>query len=160
MLTEILHLVHEITCLAEVLYKKLFWKASQNSEVITGSSHSEGFCQIGVPKNFAKFAGEHLCWSLFLIELTAWRPTTLSEKDSSTGVFAFCEFCKILRRAFLQKTSWRPLLKWRYFFFFFFFFFFFADQWALQPKKIYLVGQCYIRQRNSQPLSILCSYEN
>ena len=32
-----------------------------------------------------------------------------------------------------------------------FFFFLFADQWALQPKKIYLVGQCYIRQRNSQP---------
>ena len=87
-----------------------------------------------------------MCWSLFLIELTAWRPTTLSEKDSSTGVFAFCEFCEILRRAFLQKTSWRPLLKWRYFFFFLF-----ADQWALQPKKIYLVGQCYIRQRNSQP---------
>ena len=31
-------------------------------------------------KKFAIFTGKYLCWSLFLIELQVWRPTTLSEK--------------------------------------------------------------------------------
>ena len=45
MLAEILQLVHEIDSLPEVLYKKVFWKASQNSEVNARSSHLEMFCQ-------------------------------------------------------------------------------------------------------------------
>ena len=50
---------------------------------------------------FAKFAGKQLCWSFFLIKLTA-RPATSLELNSSEGVPAFCEFCKIFRRTFLQ----------------------------------------------------------
>ena len=50
--------------------------------------------------------------------LTTWRPATLSERDRSTGVSAFCEFCKIFRRVFLQNTPWQPLLTQRWFFFF------------------------------------------
>ena len=35
---------------------------------------SECRCSVrkGVPKNFAKFIGKHLCWSCFLIKLQAW----------------------------------------------------------------------------------------
>ena len=38
------------------------------------SSRSLMFFEIGVFKNFAVFAGKHLCWSLFLIKLQAWSP--------------------------------------------------------------------------------------
>ena len=37
----------------------------------------EVFCKKGVLKNFAVFTGKHLCWSLFLIELQAFRPAAL-----------------------------------------------------------------------------------
>ena len=40
-----------------------------------------------VPKNFAIFTGKHLCWSLFLINLQAFRSTALLKRDSNTGVF-------------------------------------------------------------------------
>ena len=36
------------------------------------SSRSLMFFEIGVLKNFANFAGKHLCWSLFLIKLQAY----------------------------------------------------------------------------------------
>ena len=36
-------------------------------------------------KNFAIFIGKHLCWSLFLIKLEAFRPDC--KKDSNTRVF-------------------------------------------------------------------------
>ena len=36
-------------------------------------------------KYFAIFAAKHLCWSLFLIKLQAWRP--LLKRDSNTNVF-------------------------------------------------------------------------
>ena len=33
------------------------------------SSHLQMFCKVGVSKNFAKFTGKRLCWSLFFIVL-------------------------------------------------------------------------------------------
>ena len=36
----------------------------------------ELFCKKGVLKNFINFIGKHQCWSLFLIELLAFRPAT------------------------------------------------------------------------------------
>ena len=38
-------------------------------------------------KYFAIFTEKHLCWSLFIIKLQAFRPATLLKSDSSTGVF-------------------------------------------------------------------------
>ena len=52
-------------------------------------SRSHMFFKIGVLKNFTIFTGKHLCWSLFLIKLQAFR------------LFS-CEYCKIV---FLQNTS-------------------------------------------------------
>ena len=40
-----------------------------------------------VLKDFAIFTGKHLCWSLFLIKLLAFRGATLLKGDSNTGVF-------------------------------------------------------------------------
>ena len=51
------------------------------------SSHLRCFIKINASKNFAIFTGKHLCWSLFLIKLQAFRPTTLLKKGSNTSVF-------------------------------------------------------------------------
>ena len=40
------------------------------------SIRSQMFFKVGVLKNFANFTGKHLCWSLFLIKLQAWRHGT------------------------------------------------------------------------------------
>ena len=45
------------------------------------------FLKIEILKNFAIFIAKYLCWSLFLITLQAWRPSTLSKRDSNTSVF-------------------------------------------------------------------------
>ena len=37
-----------------------------------------GVLQKSVLKNITKFTGKHLCWSLFLIKLDAWRPEACS----------------------------------------------------------------------------------
>ena len=42
--------------------------------VKTRSSRSEVFCKKGVPINFAKFTGKHLCQSLFLNKAAGPRP--------------------------------------------------------------------------------------
>ena len=39
------------------------------------------------PKKFRNIPGKHLCWSLFLIKLQAFRVATLLKRDSNTGVF-------------------------------------------------------------------------
>ena len=46
----------------------------------------EVFC-----KNFAILTGKHLCQSFLLIKLSAFRPATLLERDSNTGVSLFLD---------------------------------------------------------------------
>ena len=51
---------------------------------------------------FAIFTPEHLCWSLFLMKLQAWRATTLWKRDSNTSVFLWAaSFIEHLRRLLL-----------------------------------------------------------
>ena len=47
----------------------------------------EEFYKKGVVKNFAIFTEKHLCWSLFLIKLQAYRPATLLKRDYNEEVF-------------------------------------------------------------------------
>ena len=54
---------------------------------ISRSSRPGVFCKNVALKTYAKFKGKHLCWSLFLIKLWAFRPATLLKRDSNTGVF-------------------------------------------------------------------------
>ena len=67
------------------------------------------FFQIGVPKNFAIFTGKHLCWSLFLIKLQAFRSITLLQIDSNTGFFPvkFANFLRTL--CFTEHIRWLHL---------------------------------------------------
>ena len=62
------------------------------------SSRSQVFFKIGVLKNFANFTGKHLCWSLLLIELQAWR-----SKETPTQVFS-CKICDIFKSTFFYRT--------------------------------------------------------
>ena len=54
------------------LYRISYWRCSTKRAVL---------------KNFAIFRGKHLCMSLFLKKLQAWRPATLLKRDSNTGAF-------------------------------------------------------------------------
>ena len=60
------------------------------------SRSPEVFCKIGVPKNFAKFTGKHLRWSIFINKVAGWRPGTLSIKRPRHSCFPV-NFTKFLR---------------------------------------------------------------
>ena len=51
------------------------------------SSCPEVFSKKGIPRNFAKFTGKHLCWSLFFNKVAGWDPQLYSKRGCSTGVF-------------------------------------------------------------------------
>ena len=54
-----------------------------------------------VYNNFTNFTGKHLCWSLFLIKLLAFRPGTLF-KETPTPVFS-SEICKIFKNTYFEE---------------------------------------------------------
>ena len=63
-----------------------------------GSSRREVFCKKGVPRNFSKFTGKHLCQSL--------RPAILLKKRLWQRCFPV-NFSKILRISFLtEQLQW------------------------------------------------------
>ena len=70
------------------------------------SSRLQMFFKIDVVKNFVKFTGKHLCWSLYLINLLVFRPAILL-KTSSTLVFS-CENCHFFKINFLIETLLLP----------------------------------------------------
>ena len=55
--------------------------------ILFRSSRPEVFCKKGIPKNFPKFTGKHLCQSLFFTKVAGLTPATLLKRDSGTGVF-------------------------------------------------------------------------
>ena len=62
---------------------KLLWKHQLNLR----SSNWNSSVEKGVHRNFVSFTGKHLCWSLFLIDLQAFRPAALLKRNSNTDVF-------------------------------------------------------------------------
>ena len=58
----------------------------------------------GVLRNFAKFAGIHLCQSLFFNKVAGLRLVTLLKKRLWHRCFSV-NFAKFLRTPFLQNTS-------------------------------------------------------
>ena len=69
----------------------------------------EVFFKKGVLENFTKFTEKHLCWSLFLIMLQAFRPATLLKERLWHMCFPV-NFAKFWRKSFLQNTSGQLLL--------------------------------------------------
>ena len=86
-------------------------QASNRSTHYIRSSRSQMFFKIRVFKNFAILTGTHLCRSLFLIKLQAWRPETLLKRDSKAWNFVekklrhsfSCEICKIFQNTFFTE---------------------------------------------------------
>ena len=69
----------------------------------------------GVPRNFEKLTGKHLCQSLFFNKVVCLRPATLLKKR----LWHMClpvNFAKFLRTTFWQNTSGRLLLQFLIFF--------------------------------------------
>ena len=67
------------------------------------SSHRRCSIKKGVVRNFAKFAGKHLCQSLFFNKVTSLKPATLLKKETLAQVL-FCECCKISKKTFSYRT--------------------------------------------------------
>ena len=65
------------------------------------SSSCQIFFKIEVFKNFAMLTGKHLCWSVFKINLLAYKPANLFKRDSST-----INIAKFLRPAFYKEHLW------------------------------------------------------
>ena len=73
----------------------------------------ELFCKKSVLRNFANFTGKHLCWSLFIIELQAFWPATLLNRDPTLvwnkQRFNNCGICEIFKNSYfeahLRKTT-------------------------------------------------------
>ena len=55
-------------------------------------------------KNFRKFSGKHLCWSLFFNKVSRLRPATLLKKRLQQRCFPV-NFVKFLRIRFWKSTS-------------------------------------------------------
>ena len=61
-----------------------FW---QVSNIVLKRNYQRCSIKKAVLKNLAILLAKHLCWSLFLINLQAYKPATLLQRDSNTVVF-------------------------------------------------------------------------
>ena len=76
----------------------------RNSQVYVTSSHRRCSVKKGVLKNFANFKGKHLCWSLFLIKLQAFRSATLIKKRLQHRHF-FVKFVKLFKNTYFEERQ-------------------------------------------------------
>ena len=67
------------------------------------SSSSQMFFKTSVFKNFAIFAGKHLCWSLFLIKLQNWGLVFSLKNRLENSCFP-TNIARFLKTAFLRNT--------------------------------------------------------
>ena len=84
---------------ALLIKKRVFWVPHEFPWI--RSSRSQMFFKIGVLKNFTKFTGKELCWSLFLINLQALRLGALLKKRLQHR-FSL-NITKFLRTAFFKE---------------------------------------------------------
>ena len=77
-----------------------------NRSLLHRSSRPEVFCKKGVLRNFAKFAGKHLCQSLFFNKVAGLKPATLLKKRFWRRCFPV-NFAKFLRTPFFtEQLRW------------------------------------------------------
>ena len=69
------------------------------------SSHQRWSIKKDVLKNFAKFAGKHMCQGLFFDKVAGLRPATLLKKETLGQVFS-CEFCDTPKSIFFTEHLW------------------------------------------------------
>ena len=93
-------MIHSHKYLTEILYILGFFFLATFYKLFFRSSRPEVFCKKSVLGNFAKFAGKHLCQSLFLNKVAGLRHGCFPDN-----------FAKFLRKPFSQNTSELLLLK-------------------------------------------------
>ena len=64
-----------------------------------GSSRAEVFCKKGVPRNFTKFAGKHMCQNLFFNKAET---CNFIKNETLVQVFS-CEFCETFKNTFFAE---------------------------------------------------------
>ena len=74
-----------------------FWKWIQNKDKPEEAIHRCSLKYVSLKILYMIFTRNHLCWSLFLKELQAWMPASLSKKTPTKGFS--CEYCKIFKNA-------------------------------------------------------------
>ena len=72
-----------------------------------GSSRAEVFCKKGVPRNFTKFAGKHMCQNLFFNKAET---CNFIKNETLVQVFS-CEFCEISKNTYFIEHLWWLLLQ-------------------------------------------------
>ena len=90
-----------------ILYPKTSKKLYHHIKFRKSIMNSEVFLEKAVLKNVLR---KHLCWSLLLIKMQAYRPANLLNRHSSTGVF-LTVIAKFLRTAIFKKICERLLLR-------------------------------------------------
>ena len=86
----------------------------QVSNIALKSIHQRCSTRKAVLQNLAKLIEKYLCWSLFLINLQAYKPPTLLQRDSNTGVFLWIlrKFWKpLFQRASVNNCFWTLLIQ-------------------------------------------------
>ena len=70
----------------------------------TRSGRTEVLCKKDVLKNFAKFTGKQLCWSLLFnkVAVIKLQACNFIKKETPTQVFP-CEFCEILKNTIFTE---------------------------------------------------------
>ena len=105
-------LVKSVSCKKNV-YRPLRRISVQKDVPRCRSNYPELFPKKGVPKNFAKFTGKHLCQILFFNKVAkGQRPATLLKKRLQHWCFPV-NFAKLLRTPFSIKHLWWLLLQTR-----------------------------------------------
>ena len=68
----------------------------------------EVFCNKGVLRNFAKFAGKNLCQSLFFNNIAGLRPQTrhFIKKETLIVQLFLCKFCEISKNTYFREQLW------------------------------------------------------
>ena len=67
------------------LNTKVVWRRDRISEVSQPGISEEVVAQWYSERNFVKFAGKHLCWSLFFNKAVDLGPVTSLKRDSNKG---------------------------------------------------------------------------
>ena len=70
--------------------KRYPWKIFEQNVTIAyfKNQSPEVFCEKSALENLANFTRKYLCWSLFLINLQAWKPEAFLSRDANTCIFS------------------------------------------------------------------------